>query len=82
MNDELFSELISSVREAGDILRGHQDPSRRFDFEDPDVAAIRDEFGLSQSKFAALLGISVRTLQNWEQGRRPTSGPGPGSSTS
>jgi putative transcriptional regulator len=75
MNDELFSELISSVREAGDILRGHQDPSRRFDFEDPDVAAIRDEFGLSQSKFAALLGISVRTLQNWEQGRRRPQGP-------
>lgn len=75
MNDELFGELISSVREAGDILRGHQDPSRRFDFEDPDVAAIRNEFGLSQSKFAALLGISVRTLQNWEQGRRRPQGP-------
>ena len=39
------------------------------------VAAIREEYGLSQAKFAALLGISVRTLQNWEQGRRRPQGP-------
>jgi putative transcriptional regulator len=39
------------------------------------VAAIRQEYGLSQDKFAALLGISVRTLQNWEQGRREPHGP-------
>lgn len=41
----------------------------------PDVAALRAQFGLSQSKFAALLGISVDTLQNWEQGRRAPEGP-------
>lgn len=40
----------------------------------PDVAAIREETGLSQSKFAALLGVSVRTLQDWEQGRRAPCG--------
>lgn len=40
----------------------------------PDVAAIREKTGLSQSKFAALLGVSVRTLQDWEQGRRAPSG--------
>jgi len=40
----------------------------------PDVAAIREKTGLSQSKFAALLGVSVRTLQGWEQGRRAPSG--------
>lgn len=40
----------------------------------PSVAAIRGRTGLSQAKFAALLGVSVRTLQEWEQGRRAPSG--------
>ena len=40
----------------------------------PDVASIREKTGLSQSRFAALLGVSVRTLQDWEQGRRAPSG--------
>jgi putative transcriptional regulator len=40
----------------------------------PDVASIREKTGLSQSRFASLLGVSVRTLQDWEQGRRAPSG--------
>ena len=40
----------------------------------PDVAKTREGTGLSQSRFAALLGVSVRTLQDWEQGRRAPSG--------
>ena len=40
----------------------------------PDVASIREKTGLSQARFAALLGVSVRTLQDWEQGRRAPSG--------
>ena len=40
----------------------------------PSVAVIRERTGLSQAKFAALLGVSVRTLQEWEQGRRAPSG--------
>jgi len=40
----------------------------------PPVSNIRQKVGLSQSRFAALLGISVRTLQDWEQGRRIPSG--------
>lgn len=40
----------------------------------PSVAAIRETTGLSQSRFAELLGVSVRTLQEWEQGRRAPSG--------
>lgn len=40
----------------------------------PSVAAIREGTGLSQSRFARLLGVSVRTLQEWEQGRRAPSG--------
>ena len=40
----------------------------------PDVANIREKTGLSQARFAVLLGVSVRTLQDWEQGRRAPSG--------
>ena len=40
----------------------------------PAVAEIREKMGLSQSRFAELLGVSVRTLQDWEQGRRTPSG--------
>lgn len=40
----------------------------------PAVASIREDTGLSQSRFAQLLGVSVRTLQEWEQGRRAPSG--------
>lgn len=40
----------------------------------PPVADIRKKTGLSQTRFAALLGVSVRTLQDWEQNRRAPSG--------
>ena len=40
----------------------------------PPIAEIRQNVGLSQSRFATLLGVSVRTLQDWEQGRRLPSG--------
>lgn len=40
----------------------------------PSVSSIREKTGLSQPKFAELLGVSVRTLQEWEQGRRAPSG--------
>lgn len=40
----------------------------------PPVTAVRESTGLSQSRFAQLLGVSVRTLQEWEQGRRAPSG--------
>jgi putative transcriptional regulator len=41
----------------------------------PPVSETRARVGLSQSEFARLLGVSVRTLQEWEQGRRAPSGP-------
>src|SRR6516225_8613205 len=40
----------------------------------PSVSNIRERTGLSQARFAELLGVSVRTLQEWEQGRRAPSG--------
>lgn len=74
MKEELFAELLESVREGGAILRGHMKPSRTFRLEEPDVRAVREGYGLSQSKFAALMGISPATLRNWEQGRRRPEG--------
>jgi putative transcriptional regulator len=75
MNDELFAELLTSVREGGAILRGEKEPSRKFIVAEPDVKHIRETYNLSQSQFAALLGISIKTVQNWEQGRRVPRGP-------
>lgn len=75
MKDELFSELVESVREGGTILRGEVVPARAFKVDGPNVKRIRAGYELSQREFAALLGISVRTLQNWEQGRRTPEGP-------
>jgi putative transcriptional regulator len=40
----------------------------------PSVSRVRENAGLSQSQFAKLLGVSIRTLQDWEQGRRSPSG--------
>jgi putative transcriptional regulator len=74
MKDELFDELVASVREGGKILRGKAKPSRSFVIEVPDVKKIRSNYKLSQPEFAALMGISIKTLQNWEQGRRVPEG--------
>lgn len=75
MKDDLFAELEASVRQGGRILAENETAARTFELPESDVATIREAYGLSQTKFAALLGISVRTLQNWEQGRRMPRGP-------
>jgi putative transcriptional regulator len=81
MRKDLFEQLLDSVKEAKAIASGRRKPSRAFRAEDllangyPDVATLRAHFKLSQAKFAALLGISVDTLQNWEQKRRRPEGP-------
>jgi putative transcriptional regulator len=76
MKKELFEQLTQSLREAGQIRRGEVKPSRVFKMDPKnDIAKVRSELGLSQSKFAAILGISTDTLQNWEQGRRKPTGP-------
>ncbi len=74
MKAELFDELFESVRQGGEMLREERKPSRVFEFLEPDVRAIRDQYGLTQEQFAQLLGLSVATLRNWEQGRRKPEG--------
>lgn len=75
MKKELSDELLLSVKQGGEILKGKRKASRVFKLEDPDVRGIRDCLGLSQERFAQLMGISVATLRNWEQGRRKPEGP-------
>jgi putative transcriptional regulator len=74
MRDEMFDELLESVRQGGAVLRGEMEPGRSFRF-DEDIRRLRERMGLSQPRFAAMLGISVGTLRNWEQGRRKPEGP-------
>ena len=75
MKKELFDELLESVKQAAAIERGTMKPSRVFFVNKKnEVTNVRARLGLSQSKFAALLGISSATLKNWEQGRRQPSG--------
>lgn len=75
MKKQDFDELIESVREAGRILRGESKPSREFTFTPEDVKAIRTKLRKSQDEFALMIGVSVATLRNWEQGRRQPHGP-------
>jgi len=76
MRDELFAELEESVRQMKQIQKGDLKGkvTTAEDLGVVDVAALRERFHLSQAKFAALLGISLRTLQGWEQGRRQPKG--------
>ena len=75
MKNEDFNELLASIEEAGEIMRGETEASRIHKFPEPNVKAIREDIGFSQSKFAALIGVSIRTIQNWEQGHRHPTGP-------
>ncbi len=75
MNDADFQKLCESIKQAGEIREDKKKASRVFVYADPDPQAIRSRLGLSQSRFAAIIGVSVRTLQNWEQGRRHPEGP-------
>jgi putative transcriptional regulator len=75
MKAKMFDELLERVREGGAILRGESKPSRRFGLPAPGIRAIREQTRLSQSEFASLMRVSVKTLQNWEQDRRRPTGP-------
>ena len=75
MEKKLFEELVRSLHEAKAIKSGRAKPSRRFVAPAPDAKSVREQTGLSQSDFAKLMQVSVRTLQNWEQRRRQPTGP-------
>jgi putative transcriptional regulator len=75
MKRAAFEQLVKSVRQAGRIRRGEAKASRSFKFAPADVKAIRSKLRKSQVEFALMIGVSVATLRNWEQGRRTPEGP-------
>ena len=75
MDKELFAELVESVTQMDEIVRGERQPSREFHIDAVKVREIRRATGLSQAKFAEKIDVAVGTLRNWEQGRRDPEGP-------
>jgi putative transcriptional regulator len=75
MKDEDFQKLLLSVKQMGTIMRGGKLAHRRTTLTDLDVKGLRERTGLTQSDFSQMIGVSIRTLQNWEQGRREPEGP-------
>jgi putative transcriptional regulator len=75
MKDAAFRELLKSVKQAGRIRRGESKPSRIATFRPEAVKAVRARLGQTQEQFALMIGVSVATLRNWEQGRRNPDGP-------
>jgi putative transcriptional regulator len=68
-------EILQSVREIKAFKAGEVDLRTRELSEPAPVQEIRHRLQLSQVAFAGLMGVSVRTVQDWEQGRREPSGP-------
>ena len=70
-----FDKLLKSVKQGGRIRRGEMKAGRVFHFSPADIKEIRLRLKKSQSEFALMIGVSLATLQNWEQGRRFPEGP-------
>ena len=76
MDKQHFDQLVKGIREmkrhmAGKSVLG----ARTTSVDEPDVRAIRKAADISQSQFAKLIGVNLRTLQNWEQRRTRPTGP-------
>ncbi|HET7300529.1 MAG TPA: helix-turn-helix domain-containing protein [Oleiagrimonas sp.] len=75
MDADMFNNLMESVAQMDEIVRGERQPSREFHIDAMAVKDIRRATGLSQPKFAQMVDVQVGTLRNWEQGRREPTGP-------
>lgn len=75
MDKALFERLTESMTQMNEIVEGTRQSSRTFHIDAMKIKEIRQASGLSQTKFANLISVSVDTLRNWEQGRRSPTGP-------
>jgi putative transcriptional regulator len=75
MKEVSFDKLVESVKQAGRIRRREMKAGRVFHFSPADIKEIRLRLKKSQAEFALMIGVSLATLQNWEQGRRFPEGP-------
>ena len=76
MDKQRFGQVVKGIREmkrhiAGKTVRG----AKTTELPAPDVRTIREAAHISQSQFAKLIGVNLRTLQNWEQQRTQPTGP-------
>lgn len=72
---DLGLEILEGIREIKAFKAGKIDLRTRELLEPSSPKEIRQKLGLSQAAFAGLMGVSLRTVQDWEQGRRKPSGP-------
>lgn len=77
ISPESKCNLFGEIREGLEAYLDQPATLPKRELSEPDVKAIREQFGLSQSQMAAFLNVSKRTLANWEQGRRGPTGPRP-----
>jgi putative transcriptional regulator len=75
MRNKDFKDLLKSIDQTREIHAGKRKPSRVFEFNPIRIKDTRKKLRVSQVKFAHLIGVSIDTLQNWEQGRRFPEGP-------
>ncbi len=75
MKNKDFEELLTSIEQARKIHAGKMKPGRVSEFRPIIITNIRRKLHVSQAKFAHIIGVSIDTLQNWEQGRRVPEGP-------
>ena len=76
MNEKQFAELQDAVGMMTRHVRGERVTGMRVtEIPEQDVKVIREAANVSQSEFARMIGINVRTLQNWEQHRSRPTGP-------
>ena len=76
VTDQVFADIMGGLDSALRHARGEHVPGLVVHVPPSlDVAAIRSKTGLAQAAFSRTIGVSLRTLQNWEQGRRRPEGP-------
>ena len=77
MGKDAFNRIMEGLEDALAYADGDQSRGRetRIELPIPDVAALRAKLGFTQQEFASYCKVSVRTIQNWEQGRRLPEGP-------
>ena len=74
-NRNIGAEILGGIKEIKEHKKGKVTLKTTELSEPSPPQVIRSELKMSQSTFAGLLGVSMRTLQDWEQGRRTPQGP-------
>ena len=75
INRDIGTEILAGLNEIKEFKKGNVQLKITELSEPSEPKVIRSKLKLSQSAFAGLLGVSMRTLQDWEQGRRSPQGP-------